>query len=111
MIKNNGTIKIWGILIFFALSYDAAFANWPGQGTMVEGYHMMGTGMGWMMFLFWGLVLGILILVLYWVLNLPQRGDHFSETQTNASKILKERFAKGEIDMAEFELKKQIIAD
>jgi len=111
MIKNNFTIKFFTVLLFFVLSYDAVFDSWPDQGTLVEGYHMMGTGMGWMMFLFWGFVLGILILVLRWVLNLPQSGEHFSDTQTNASKILKERFAKGEIDLAEFELKKQIIAD
>ncbi len=109
MIKKNATIKFFAVLSFLFLSYDAAFANWLGQGTMGGGY--MGSGMGWMMFLFWGLVLGILILVVRWVLNLPQREHRVSENQISASQILKERFAKGEIDIAEFELKKQIIAD
>ncbi|MBU0464372.1 MAG: hypothetical protein KKD21_03130 [Proteobacteria bacterium] len=51
MIKNNFTIKFFAVLSFLILSSDTSFANWPDRGTMVEGYHMMGTGMGWMMFL------------------------------------------------------------
>jgi uncharacterized membrane protein len=46
-----------------------------------------------------------------WVSNLPQRENRFSKMQANASQILKERFARGEIDIAEFELKKQIISN
>ena len=72
---------------------------------------MIGTSMGWMMFVCWALVLLILILVICWVLNLPIGEDHFSQAQTNASQILKERFAKGEININEFEIKKQIITD
>lgn len=103
--------KSLAILLFLSFSYGMAFANWPDQGGMIKGNHMMETGMGWMMLLFWGLVLGILILVIHWVLNLPQRDNHFFETQKNAMEILKDRFAKGEIDITEFEFKKQIIAD
>ncbi len=107
MIKKNAAIKFFVVFSFLFLSYDAAFANLPGQGPMSGGY----MGMGWMMFLFWGLVLGILILVIRWVLNLPQREKRFSGTEISASQILNERFVKGEIDIDEFELKKQIIAD
>ena len=112
MIKNNFMVIFFGVLLF-VLSSGTAFANSMGQGTMVVGYHMMdtGAGMGWMMFLFWGLVLGILILVIRWVLNLPQKENRFEKMQASASDILKDRFAKGEIDIAEFELKQQIIAD
>jgi len=112
MIKNHFMVIFFGVLLFI-LSTGTAFANSMGQGTMVVGYHMMdaGVGMGWMMFLFWGLVLGILILVIRWVLNLPQKENRFEKMQASASDILKDRFAKGEIDIAEFELKQQIIAD
>jgi putative membrane protein len=112
MIKNNFTLIFFSVLLF-VLSTGTALANSLDQGTMVVGYHMMdtGAGMGWMMFLFWGLVLGILILVIRWVLNLPQRENRFEKMQTSATDILKDRFAKGEIDIAEFELKQQIIAD
>ncbi|NOX33702.1 MAG: SHOCT domain-containing protein [Deltaproteobacteria bacterium] len=72
---------------------------------------MMGAGMGWMMFLFWGLVLGILILVIRWVVNLPKEEERPLGTQKTAIEILKDRFAKGEIDITEFESKKQVITD
>ncbi len=110
MTKNNFILKIWAGLLFFGLNSNLAFANWPDQGTMYGGSHMMGNGMGWIMFLFWGLVLGILILVIRWVANLS-RENRFSGKQKNAMEILKERFAKGEIDIAEFESKKRIIAE
>ncbi|MBT3175840.1 MAG: SHOCT domain-containing protein [Desulfobacula sp.] len=112
MIKNILLI-FFLFLLFSLLSSGASFANWPDQGAMVVGYHMMetGTSMGWIMFLFWGLVLGILILVIRWVLNLPQCENRFNEMQTSASEILKDRFARGEIDIDEFELKQQVIAD
>jgi uncharacterized membrane protein len=111
MIKGNYKKIIFSIFLILLSAYILQFVNWPEQKIMVEEYHMMGTGMGWMMFLFWGLVLGILIQVIRWVSNLPQRDNRFSKIQTNASQILKERFARGEIDIAEFELKKQIISD
>lgn len=111
MIKRNYKKIIFSIFLILLSGFILQFVNWPEQEIVVEGYHMMGTGMDWMMFLFWGLVLGILIQVILWVSNLPQRENRFSKMQTNASQILKERFARGEIDIAEFELKKQIISD
>jgi putative membrane protein len=108
---RNFTIKIITIVSIILYSVGTAFANWPDHGMMGQGYNMIGSGMGWMMILFWALVLGILILTIRWVLNLSQNDNHFSEIQTNALQILKQRFAKGEIDIAEFELKKQIIDD
>ena len=111
MITNKIKKIILIIASFFSLTTNTVFANWPDHGIMGEGYNMIGAGMGWMMVLFWGLVLGILLLVIRWVLILYQRGNRFSETQASALQILKERFAKGEIDITEFESKKQIIDD
>ena len=107
MNKISVSIKILISLMVSVFSTHKAFADWPGQMPMVQGY--MGTDMGWMMLLFWGLILGILVLVIHWVLNLPQKDNQFSEKQRTAVEILNDRFAKGEIDIKEFELKKQII--
>ncbi|MCF6248358.1 MAG: SHOCT domain-containing protein [Desulfobacula sp.] len=111
MIKNTIKLKFLTIFLFFLFTYNFTFANWPDHGTMYGGDTMMGGGMGWMMVMFWGLVLGILILVLGWVVQLTKKDNRSWRTQTNAMEILKERFAKGEIDITEFESKKKIISD
>lgn len=62
---------------------------------------MMGAGMFWMM-LFWIIVIG---LVIYAILLLITKV--FSKKQEDpAMEILRERFARGEIDQEEFEEKK-----
>ncbi len=62
---------------------------------------MMGAGMFWMM-LFWIVVIG---LVIYAILLLITKV--FSKKQEDpAMEILRERFARGEIDQEEFEEKK-----
>lgn len=111
MSLNKLTKKLIVLILFLGLTIDTAFANWPYQGMMGGGDLMMGAGMGWMMFLYWGMVLGILILVIRWVLNLTQRGNQSSTMPRTAFQILQERYARGEIDEAEFEFKKQILSD
>ena len=109
MINKNFIIKLLTIFLFSLFSFGSAFANWPDQGAMYGNYHMMGSGMGWMMFVFWGLVLWILILVIRWVVNLSGDKNNSSQTQKSAMEILKERFAKGEINITEFESKREVI--
>ncbi|MDA3918496.1 MAG: SHOCT domain-containing protein [Deltaproteobacteria bacterium] len=111
MINKNFIIKLLTIFLFSLFSFGSAFANWPDQGTMYGNYHMMGSGTGWMMFVFWGLVLWILILVIRWVINLSKDKNNSSQTQKSAMEILKERFAKGEINITEFESKREVIKD
>ena len=65
---------------------------------------MLGFGFIWMV-LFWGLiVLGIVVLV-RWLMH--GGGVHRVETEDSALEILKRRYARGEIDKAEFEEKKR----
>ena len=73
-------------------------------GYGANGWGMMGFGGGLLMLLFWALViLGIAALV-KWLMN---QSNQSGGTHDSAMEILKERYAKGEIDRKEFEEKKK----
>lgn len=73
--------------------------------------------MGWvgpiMMILFWGLiVVGIVVLIRYLSVQTRNAGGTGTSSRgagTDALAILRERFARGEIDAAEFEEKKRVL--
>jgi len=94
--------------VFFVLSiFDMAFAGQGGDGWGYPG-HMMGSGyMGWFMILFWGLLLVTLILLIRWVVKLPQSKE--SGQGKDPLAILNERLAKGEIEVEEYREKKQLL--
>jgi putative membrane protein len=61
-----------------------------------------GVGMMLMMLVFWGVVIVALVLGIRWIVS--QGGQHRSDA---ALAILRERYARGEIDKEEFEAKKR----
>lgn len=67
-------------------------AMWGG------GYGIFG---GIMMLAFWGLIIGLIVLA---VRGFPGRSDN--TTEMDALNILRERFARGEIDEAEYDRRK-----
>lgn len=91
--------------IFIIISTDTSIAGW-GQQAFYPGGHMMGSGyMGWMMILFWAMLLLMLILVIRWVL----RATQFKSSSQTPLDVLKNRLANGEIDIEEFKEKRQFL--
>lgn len=72
--------------------------NWGG------GYGMFG---GLMMLLFWGVVIVLIVIAVRWYSD----RHHESGKSSAAMEILKTRFAKGELDEAEFRQRKAALED
>lgn len=89
------------------LATPVAYAD-PGEGW--NGFHhdmMWGVGMfgGFTMLLFWGVLLALVVLVVRW---LSKSSGESINTQS-ALDILKERYAKGEIDEDEYRKRKSTL--
>lgn len=96
-------------------SPSSAFAQWgPGYGGMHSSWGGMMGGTGWIgmiIHLFiWVLLLIALILIVKWLfqsIGSKEQGETQKGQPDRALNILKERYARGEIDREEFDQKKQ----
>ncbi|HKJ41738.1 MAG TPA: SHOCT domain-containing protein [Sunxiuqinia sp.] len=81
----------------------------------MHGFNGMGYGMNWGMGFGWIIGLALLVLVVWAIVKLVNNNNtNYSPSdnkQKTALQILKERFAKGEIDKQEFEDKKRAILE
>ena len=92
-------------------SPTAALAQWGDNRGWHMGPGMMGGwGMGWFggifMMIFWVLVLIGLVFLIKWLVQTTNRVKSDAGNGNRALEILKERYARGEIDIAEFETMK-----
>ncbi|MGD2270671.1 MAG: SHOCT domain-containing protein [Desulfobacterales bacterium] len=87
-----------------------ALAGWGNYGSWHMGPGMTGGwGMGWIMLIFWILVLVGLILIIRWLVQMTG-GEKRPTRSSRAIDILKERYARGEINKAEYETMKKDLA-
>jgi putative membrane protein len=105
-------------LFFLILLYplNAAQAQYGRYGDWHMGPGMMGSwGMGWFggifMIVFWILILVGLVFVIRWLIQATGKKGNGAQRGSRAMEILKERYARGEIDKTQFEALKQDLAD
>ena len=97
--------KIYGVVAIWSLPGLSLAQERPYGWDMHPMWWMggaWGIGMMFMMFLFWGLVIAGIVLGIRWLLSQGK------ESRTDSAlEILRQRYARGEIDKNEFEARKR----
>jgi putative membrane protein len=94
------------LLIFILLiPWSDALAQWGNNQGWHMGPGMMGGG-GIFMIVFWILVLVALVFFIKWLIQSTGSGRAGGGSSNRALEILKERYARGDIDNSEFETMK-----
>lgn len=92
-------------LLIIAASVWGGISGWQGSGWGMMGGFGWGGLMGIGMIVFWGLVIWGIVLVVRGVISAT--GGESSRQDGSALEILKQRYARGEINKEEFEQKKK----
>ena len=92
-------------------NFNSMMGNYFGNSMMGFGY---GYGAGWLgiilMMLFWILVVVAIVAFIGWLVRRANVAPHNNNNRNQAIDILKERYAKGEINKEEFKAKKKDLA-
>ena len=92
-----------------ALAQGGRYNDWHMGPGMMGGW-----GMGWFggifMIVFWILILVGLVFLIKWLIQSTNRGQSAGRSGNQALEILKERYARGEIDKSVFEAMKKDLA-
>ena len=113
MKRTTSTLLSLGVSVFIiALGvwflYDHSMGGWSGNGRWLMGHHgYMGGGMGIIMIIFWVFLIGAIALLVSGVIKGTRGAKHHQDGLRNPIEILKQRYAQGEIDKAEFEEKQR----
>lgn len=85
--------------------YDWGYGGMPHGG--------MGYGLGWIfMLLFWGLLIVGIVALVKWLFSSSQSSSALPQPpRRTALDILKERYARGEIDTEEYEQRKRTLEE
>ena len=59
--------------------------------------------------LFWGLVIAAIVLAIRWLIRADRRGEHEGPATPDALELLRQRYARGEIDEAEYERRRTVL--
>ena len=108
------SLALFFLILFYPL--NAVQAQWRRYGDWQMGPGMMGSwGMGWFggifMIVFWILLLVGLVFVIRWLIQTTGKKGNNGQHGSRAMEILKERYARGEIDRTQFEAMKRDLAD
>ena len=94
------------VLSLVLLSSNQALAQWGDSRGWHMGPGMMGGFGGIFMMIFWVLILVGLVFLIKWLIQSTNRAKSETGGGDRALEILKERYARGEIEKAEFETMK-----
>lgn len=105
--------------VLAALTSPALAQGGPESGRYSYGPHMMGWDGGWSMFffgplfmiIFLAILVAAIVLLVKWLGGMTGVGPTQQPPANRALDILKERFARGEIDKAEFEERRRLLGE
>ena len=108
MQKLSFPVRVVAAIIGFAgityLLFNGFPTIWNGYAGHRMGMGLMGLGgMGIMMLLVWGLLITVVVIIVNQLLRLGGEKSRGQQNSRNAIALLKERYARGEIDKATFE--------
>lgn len=89
-----------------ALAQGTFQRDWMWDGPYGWGGMMLGGGLA--MIVFWGGIILLVVLLARWIGGGPRQGESHPPRQT-ALEILQERYARGEIDKAEYEERRKTL--
>jgi putative membrane protein len=90
------------------LLYNHSLGIWPEFGQRAWGHHgMMAGDMGIVMIIFWVVLIAAVTLLISGLINGIRDGKTPGLAASRALEILKERYARGEIDKAEYEVRRR----